>query len=51
MPQSLVDKIKKAATFNQGYALTEALAAADLDLQWHKLAADAPLQDVDKFEL
>jgi peptidyl-dipeptidase Dcp len=50
MPQALVDKIKKAATFNQGYALTEALAAADLDLQWHTLAADAPLQDADKFE-
>ncbi len=28
MPQALVDKIKKAATFNQGYALTEILAAA-----------------------
>lgn len=51
MPQALVDKIKKAATFNQGYALTEALAAAELDLQWHTLPAGAPLQDVDKFEL
>ena len=50
MPQALVDKIKKSATFNQGYALTEALAAADLDLQWHTLGADAPLLDVDKFE-
>jgi peptidyl-dipeptidase Dcp len=50
MPQALVDKIKKAATFNQGYALTELLAAADLDIQWHKLSADAPAQDVDKFE-
>ena len=51
MPQALVDKIKKAATFNQGYALTEALAGAELDLQWHTLAANAGLQDVDKFEL
>lgn len=50
MPQALVDKIKKAGTFNQGYALTEALAAADLDLQWHTLDANAPLEDVDKFE-
>jgi len=50
MPQALVDKIKKAATFNQGYKLTELLAAADLDMQWHSIAADAPLQDVDKFE-
>ena len=51
MPQALVDKIKKAATFNQGYALTEALAAASLDMQWHTLPADAAVRDVDKFEL
>ena len=50
MPQALVDKIKKAAAFNQGYALTELLAAADLDIQWHKLTTDDPLQDVDKYE-
>ncbi|SDS77455.1 peptidyl-dipeptidase Dcp [Mucilaginibacter mallensis] len=50
MPQVLVDKIKKAATFNQGYSLTEILAAASLDMQWHQLPASAPLQDVDKFE-
>lgn len=50
MPQPLIDKIKKAATFNQGYALTELLAAADLDLKWHTISADAPVQDVDKFE-
>ncbi len=50
MPQALVDKIKKAATFNQGYALTELLAAADLDMQWHTLTANDPLQDVDKYE-
>jgi peptidyl-dipeptidase Dcp len=50
MPQALVDKIKKAATFNQGYSLTEILAAADLDMQWHTLPAGSPSQDVDKFE-
>ena len=50
MPQALVDKIKKAATFNEGYALTEILAAADLDMQWHTIAPGQPLQDVDKFE-
>lgn len=50
MPQELVDKINKAATFNQGYALTEIIAAAALDMQWHELSADAPLQDADKFE-
>ena len=50
MPQALVDKIKKAATFNEGYGLTEILAAADLDMQWHSLTVNDPLQDVDKFE-
>ncbi len=50
MPQTLVDKIKKAATFNQGYELTELLAAAQLDLQWHKLAAGSGKQDIDKYE-
>lgn len=51
IPQALVDKIKKAGTFNQGYALTEVLAAAALDMQWHKLTATDPLQDADKFEI
>jgi peptidyl-dipeptidase Dcp len=50
MPQALVDKIKKAATFNQGYALTEILAAASLDMAWHTLPAAAPKQEVDAFE-
>ncbi|MCZ4244267.1 M3 family metallopeptidase [Pedobacter punctiformis] len=50
MPQALLDKIKKAGSFNEGYIFTEALAASELDLQWHTLAPNAPLQDVDKFE-
>ena len=50
MPQELVDKIKRAATFNQGYDLTELLAAAELDMQWHTLAAGAPKPNVDAFE-
>jgi len=50
MPQALVDKIKKAAKFNQGYSLMEILAAADLDMQWHEIAADNLATDVDKFE-
>ena len=43
MPEALVEKIKKAKNFNEGYKLTEALAAAELDMQWHMLPADAPL--------
>src|SRR3546814_15187893 len=50
MPQALVDKIKKSMTFNQGYATTEYLSASLLDSAWHTLPADAPSQDVDKFE-
>ncbi len=50
IPQALVDKIKKSQTWNQGYELGELLAASELDMQWHELAADAPRQDVDKFE-
>ena len=50
MPKALVDKIKKSGKFNQGFMTTEYLAAALLDLQWHMLPADAPLQDVPKFE-
>ncbi|MGC1302251.1 MAG: M3 family metallopeptidase [Caulobacteraceae bacterium] len=50
MPQALVDKIKKAAGFNQGYHLGELLAASELDIQWHSLPASAAAQDVDAFE-
>ncbi|KAA5536794.1 peptidyl-dipeptidase Dcp [Taibaiella lutea] len=50
IPDALVAKIKNAGTFNQGYALTEILAAAGLDMQWHSIGADAPEQNVDTFE-
>jgi peptidyl-dipeptidase Dcp len=50
MPAELVAKIRKAATFDQGYKLTELVAAAELDMQWHTLPASAPLQTPDDFE-
>lgn len=50
MPQPLVDKIKKAGLFNKGYDMTELVAAAMLDMNWHMLGADAPKQDADAFE-
>ncbi|HSU97778.1 MAG TPA: M3 family metallopeptidase, partial [Gemmatimonadaceae bacterium] len=50
MPQALVQKIRRASTFNQGFATTEYLAASLLDLAWHTLPPDAPLQNVDSFE-
>jgi peptidyl-dipeptidase Dcp len=50
MPAALIARVKRAAGFNQGYAVGETLAAAELDMQWHLLPADAPLQNVDTFE-
>lgn len=50
IPQALIDKIKNAGTFNQGYAFTEYLAATALDMNWHTLPVGAPLQDADSFE-
>ena len=50
IPLALVEKIRKTKTFNEGYATTEYLAAALLDLAWHTLPADAPQAQVDAFE-
>lgn len=50
IPAELVEKITRAQRFDQGYALGEIVAAAELDMKWHELAASAPRQDVDKFE-
>jgi peptidyl-dipeptidase Dcp len=50
MPEDLAARIRKADTFNKGYSMTELLAAAELDMQWHALPADAPLQNPDEFE-
>ncbi len=51
MPQVLIDKIKKSQNFNQGYSLTEILAAADLDMEWHIIPAGDSIKSVDDFEL
>ena len=48
MPKELVDKIKKASTFNQGFKTTEYLASAIMDMKFH--LADPSNVDVDKFE-
>lgn len=51
MPAALVNKMKRARAFDQGYATSEYLAAALLDIEWHSLTADDPLvTDVDAFE-
>ena len=48
IPQALVDKIKKASKFNQGFATTEYLSSALVDMKLH-LAGDKKI-DPDAFE-
>ncbi|MGB5340712.1 MAG: M3 family metallopeptidase [Thermoanaerobaculia bacterium] len=48
MPKELVAKIKKAATFNQGFSTTEYLACAIMDMKYHSM--DPAGLDVDAFE-
>ncbi len=48
IPAELVAKIKKAATFNQGFATTEYLASALVDMRYH--TTDPAGIDPDKFE-
>jgi len=50
MPEDLAARIRKAETFNKGYDMTELLAAAELDMQWHSFAPNTPLQNPDQFE-
>jgi len=48
MPMALRQKIKDAATFNQGFATTEYLASALVDMRYH--TTDPTDIDPDKFE-
>ncbi len=49
IPDELVAKIKASETFNQGFATTEYLAAAFLDMDWHTLISPGEI-DPDRFE-
>jgi len=49
IPDALVAKMKKAATFGQGFATTEYMAASLLDMDWHTLTTTQP-QDTAAFE-
>lgn len=48
IPQALVERIEKASTFNEGFATTEYLASALVDMKLH-LAGEAKI-DPDAFE-
>jgi len=49
IPAELIAKIKKAATFNQGFSTTEYLASALMDMEYH-MAKDPANIDPDTFE-
>lgn len=49
MPDSLIEKILRQKTFNQGFITTELMAAAILDMNLHNLT-DMQGFDVEKFE-
>jgi peptidyl-dipeptidase Dcp len=49
IPFELVEKMTASGTFNQGFTLTEFIAAALLDMDWHSLS-DTELRNVRDFE-
>ncbi len=50
MPAELLEKLKAAEKFNQGYKTTEYLAATLLDQAWHRLTPDQVPADALAFE-
>jgi peptidyl-dipeptidase Dcp len=50
IPQELIDKIKKADTFNKGYVVTELLAASTLDMAWHSVEKESDFKPALVFE-
>lgn len=50
VPAELLEKMKAAEKFNQGFATVEYLAAALLDWAWHKLAPGETVEDAEAFE-
>ena len=48
IPDDLLNKISAAGTFNEGFATTEYVAAAHLDMAYH--TNKNAIQDIDKFE-
>ncbi|OFX89530.1 MAG: peptidase M3 [Bacteroidetes bacterium GWF2_33_16] len=50
IPEELIEKLQKSAKFNQGFALTEVLAASLLDMKFHVLTAPQENLNVMDFE-
>lgn len=49
MPDALIEKLKAASTFNQGFATVEYTSSALVDLELHTMSADK-VQDIGKIE-
>lgn len=49
MPQELINKIQLSSHFNQGFVVTEFMSAALLDMAYHSIQDEAPI-DARKFE-
>lgn len=47
IPDELIEKIKQASHFNQGFATTEYLAASFLDMDWHTLTEGGELDPLE----
>lgn len=50
IPAQLLNKVLQSRSFNMGFDTLEYLAAALLDMEWHSLSPDAPLQEINVFE-
>ncbi|MEE2002269.1 M3 family metallopeptidase [Alkalimonas sp. MEB108] len=50
IPAELLEKVMTSRSFNQGFDTLEYIAASFIDMKWHMLGADAPLQDVEQLE-
>lgn len=50
IPDALIEKIKKADTFNQGYMTTELVSAAMADMTWHTVKDKSQFKPVLEFE-
>ncbi|HAY06781.1 MAG TPA: M3 family metallopeptidase, partial [Hyphomonas sp.] len=53
LPQTLIDRMNKASTFNQGFKTIEYIAASLIDLHWHMLSSEeaAKITDARAFEV
>lgn len=50
LPARLVERLEESRQYGEGFATTEYLAAALLDLSWHLIGADSAIGDVRRFE-